>query len=428
MRRVLVVAIMTSAALAVPGRPGESATAEHPWTAEGNQTNSYFGGSVSTAGDVDGDGFDDVIVGAVYYDHGETDEGAAFVYRGSPRGPGTKPAWTAEGNQPSGQFGLSVSTAGDVNADGYGDVVIGGVGAFLYEGSPDGLSQSPDWTSTAGTGKADTAGDVNGDGFDDVIVGVGAGLVYEGSPDGLHEVPDWSGSKGTATEVSSAGDVNADGYDDVIIGDPFYPSARKTGRAYLYLGSANGLSATPDWIGFDTSSQTIETDYGYSVDGAGDVNADGYDDVIVGEPLFGGVCGGEDDGRLLVYSGSPQGLSTTPDWTLEGCGKAIGWSFQAAGDVNADGFADVLMGTPWSENNCCYNYFGQAWLYLGTSNGLVGSSWTRWGRHEDSAFASSVAGAGDVNGDGYADLMIGVPNYDGGEGSEGGVVVYQGRP
>jgi hypothetical protein len=403
-------------------------TAWHPWSAEGNQASASFGTSVSTAGDVDGDGFDDVVVGADQYDNGETDEGAAFLFQGSRRGLRNKSAWAADGDQPSGLFGLSVSTAGDVNGDGYADVVIGGVGAFLYEGSPDGLSGSPDWTSTAGTGRADTAGDVNGDGFDDVILGVGAGLVYEGSPDGLHDDPDWTGSQGTATVVSSAGDVNGDGYDDVIIGDPFYPSAEWTGRAYLYLGSADGLSSTPDWIGRDTSSDRYETNYGFSVDGAGDVNGDGYDDVVVGEPLWAGVCA-EDDGRLLAYFGSPDGLSTTPDWTEEGCSIAIGWSFQAAGDVNADGFADVLMGTPWSIEYCCYNYVGQAWLYLGGgSTGLVASSWTRTGRQEDSYFAVSVAGAGDVNGDGYTDLMIGEPFYDGGERSEGRAIVYPGRP
>jgi FG-GAP repeat/FG-GAP-like repeat len=459
MRRVLMVAVMASTAFALPGRPAEAATftrfalprgslplpgtaaagaghidsatqqppATRPsWWAEGNQETSNFGTSVSTAGDVDGDGFDEVIVGADLFDHGETDEGAAFLYRGSPRGPGHKPNWAADGNLPSGLFGLSVSKAGDVNGDGYADVVIGGVGAFVYEGSPDGLSDSPDWTSTAGTGKADTAGDVNGDGFDDVIFGVGAGLVYEGSPVGLHEVPDWSGSRGTATEVSSAGDVNADGYDDVIIGDPYFPSAKWTGRAYLYLGSADGLSSTPDWIGFDTSSQTYETNYGFSVDGAGDVNGDGYDDVVVGEPLWAGDCS-EGDGRLLAYFGSPDGLSTTPGWTAEGCDTAIGWSFQAAGDVNADGFADVLMGTPWSLEYCCYNYVGQAWLYLGSSTGLVASSWTQIGGQADSYFAGSVAGAGDVNGDGYADLMIGAPLHSGGLRNEGGAVIYPGR-
>jgi hypothetical protein len=437
MRRVLIVVVVTSAALGLPGRAAETATFDsatqqplssfRPWSAEGNQAAANFGTSVSTAGDIDGDGFDEVIVGADDYDNGETDEGAAFLYRGSPRGPGQRPAWAADGNQPSGQFGLSVSTAGDVNGDGYADVVVGGVGASLYEGSPDGLSDRPDWTSTAGTGKADTAGDVNGDGFDDVILGVDAGLVYEGSPDGLHVVPDWSGSHGTATVVSSAGDVNADGYDDVIIGDPFFPSAKWTGRAYLFLGSADGLSSTPDWIGFDTSSATYETNYGYSVDGAGDLNGDGYDDVIIGEPLWAGPCS-EGDRRLLAYFGSPDGLSTTPGWTEEGCSIAIGWSFQAAGDVNADGFADALMGTPWSLEYCCYNYVGQAWLYLGTSTGLVESSWTRIGGQEDSYYASSVAGAGDVNGDGYADLMIGAPYHDAGQADEGVAVVYPGRP
>ena len=94
------------------------------WMAEGNQASARFGVSVGTAGDVNNDGIADVIVGASYYDHGEADEGAAFVYHGSGTGLSTNYSWTAEGDQVSAYFGYSVGTAGDVNNDGYDDVIV----------------------------------------------------------------------------------------------------------------------------------------------------------------------------------------------------------------------------------------------------------------------------------------------------------------
>ncbi len=100
------------------------------WTAESNQANAEFGYSVASAGDVNGDGFSDVIVGAPLFDNGETDEGRAFVYHGSASGLSTTPNWTAESNQALAWFGSSVASAGDVNGDGFSDVIVG---AYLFD-------------------------------------------------------------------------------------------------------------------------------------------------------------------------------------------------------------------------------------------------------------------------------------------------------
>src|SRR5262249_1666350 len=97
------------------------------WTAESDQAAAAFGYSVSTAGDVNGDGYSDVIVGAFLFDNGQVDEGRAYVYHGSASGLASSPAWTAEGDQSSALFGWPVSTAGDVNGDGYSDVIVGAV-------------------------------------------------------------------------------------------------------------------------------------------------------------------------------------------------------------------------------------------------------------------------------------------------------------
>src|SRR5439155_1575037 len=95
------------------------------WAADGNQNYAEFGVSVSTAGDVNGDGFDDVVVGALFWGDDQVGEGAAFVYQGSASGLSTIPSWMADGDQSTAYFGSSVGGAGDVNGDGYDDVVVG---------------------------------------------------------------------------------------------------------------------------------------------------------------------------------------------------------------------------------------------------------------------------------------------------------------
>ena len=95
------------------------------WVKDGGQAEAQFGLAVSTAGDVNGDGYADVIIGAPYFDNGQDDEGGAWVYHGSNSGLANLAARRYEGNQPDAYLGLAVSTAGDVNGDGYSDVIVG---------------------------------------------------------------------------------------------------------------------------------------------------------------------------------------------------------------------------------------------------------------------------------------------------------------
>ena len=172
------------------------------WTQFG-QSASFYGASVSGVGDVNGDGYDDVAVGANFYDHGQTDEGGAWLYLGSPAGPDTAADWHVEGNQNGAQLGFAVAGAGDVNHDGFADLLIGSPGvnrAQLYLGSAAGPALSASWVSIACCSYGNAvagAGDVNGDGFDDVIIGgvnggtavEGIAQVFHGSATGLSTTP-----------------------------------------------------------------------------------------------------------------------------------------------------------------------------------------------------------------------------------------------
>jgi len=424
------------------------------WEAEGNQEGALFGISVSTAGDVNGDGYADVIIGIVGYSNGQSGEGAAAVYHGSASGLSPVHSWLVEGNQQYIQFGTSVSTAGDVNGDGYDDVIIGAPcysnpencegGAAVYHGSASGLSLVPNWLVESNQASArfgtlvDTAGDVNGDGYSDVIVGAhlftngqnreGAVTVYFGSATGLSLLPDW-GDEGDQEDakfgfsVGTAGDVNDDGYDDVIIGAPRYTNGQTwEGAAVVYHGSASGLLPFPNW-GDEGDREGAE--FGHSVGTAGDVNGDGYDDVIVGAPYW--YNGQEDEGGAALYYGSASGLSSNPNWVVESNmpGAEFGISVSTAGDVNGDSYEDVIVGAHYYTNGQADE--GGAVVYHGSTTGLSFiPSWLVESNQEGAGFGWSVDTAGDVNGDGYADVIVGAPFYSNPETHEGAVAVYHG--
>jgi len=339
---------------------------------------------------VNGDGYSDVIVGAPYYTNGETDEGRAYVYNGSATGLAATADWTAESDLGGASFGYSVGTAGDVNGDGYSDVIVGARyydnghadegAAYVYHGSAAGLSTTADWIAESNQAFAyfgtsvGTAGDVNGDGYSDVIVGAprydnghadeGAAYVYHGSVSGLSSTAAWTvesdlNNARFGHSVGTAGDVNGDGYSDVIVGAPRYDNPQfDEGRAYVYHGSATGLSTTADWT---AESDQVSAYFGYSVGTAGDVNGDGYSDVIVGAYEYTNVQ--TDEGRAYVYHGSAAGLSTTADWIAESDqgGALFGWSVGTAGDVNGDGYSDVIVGARYYDTGETNE--GRAYVY-----------------------------------------------------------------
>ncbi len=424
------------------------------WTAESNQAGAYFGWSVATAGDVNGDGYSDVIVSALYYDNGQTNEGRVYVYHGSASGLSITANWTAESNQANSDFGVSVSTAGDVNGDGFSDVIVGADAydngqtdegrAFVYYGSAGGLAASAGWTAESNQAGASfgasvgTAGDVDGDGYADVIIGApyydntladeGRVYVYSGSASGLGGTPLRTIDGGQASayfgcSVSTAGDVNGDGYADVIVGAYGYDNGETDeGRAYVYFGSSKGTAATAAWT---AESNQAGANFGWSVATAGDVNGDGYADVIVSAPTYDN--GQTDEGRVYVYYGSSSGPSAVASWTAESdqVGAKFGYAVFTAGDVNGDGFADVVVGAPFYDNGETDE--GRAFVYYGSASTLsAAANWTAESNQANARFGYSVASAGDVNGDGYADVIVGAQRFDNGQTEEGAAFVYHG--
>jgi FG-GAP-like repeat/FG-GAP repeat len=327
-----VAAILTS-----PGSPGTS-----------------FGIAVASVGDVNSDGYADVIVGA----SGSTNpNGAAYLYLGGATGLSSSPTTSLPAPDSNGRFGASVASAGDINGDGYDDVIIGGAGfnqnigrAYLYLGGAAGLSSSPTTTLTGPDGPGGffgvsvaSAGDVNGDGYADLIIGgdgvssnTGRAYLYLGGAAGVSSssspTTTLTGPDGASgffgASVAGAGDVNGDGYADVVVGA--YATGNGTGRAYLYLGTTGGLSAISNAM--LTGPDGASGRFGSSVAGAGDVNRDGYADVIIGA-----YATGNGTGRAYLFGGRGTGLSSSPTTTFTGPGGAggdFGSSVASVGNVN----------------------------------------------------------------------------------------------
>jgi hypothetical protein len=429
--------------------PDPASAAE--WMVSVTEWRSRYGMDVETAGDVNNDGYDDVIVGAQSFP-GTTGQGKAFVYHGSSTGLSTTAAWSVEGIQATSGLGRSASTAGDVNGDGFDDVIVsehlydGGLGdeegrALVYLGSGTGLETSvhrvlrdPQAGAHFGYGVS-TAGDVNNDGYDDVIVAArrytggenveGKAYVYHGSSSGLIGTPAWTfepNHAGAALRaVGTAGDINGDGFDDVVCGAHLYDGVdMNEGRVWVFLGSAGGLSTSPTVL----SIGGLESQFGYDVETAGDVNNDGYDEIVIAAVSY--TNGERAEGAAFLFLGSDTGVSTTPDWTFEtGQTQAVVTLAGTAGDVNNDGFDDVIVGAERYRKTRLHE--GGAWLFLGSDAGLSTTpSWSEFGWQIDARFGWVGGTAGDVNGDGFADVTVGANAYDNGGFDEGAAYVFHG--
>jgi len=254
-------------------------------------------------------------------------------------------------------------------------------------------------------------GDVNGDGIPDFVAGApaynswsGEAVVYSGS-DGtvLFRVYGSGANDQFGGAVAGAGDVNGDGIPDVIVGSTYMSAGDTTGNAVLFSGADGSVLRT--LFGTANANSTVSP-----VAGIGDVNGDGYDDVIVGEPFFGNL-----QGRVRVYSGFDGSILYE---RVGAMAERLGLSVAAAGDVDNDGTPDFVIGTE------DIAFPGSAYVYSGADGHLL-HHFSR--AITQDGFGQSVAGVGDVDGDGDADIGVGSPQDSTNATWAGAAFVYSGR-
>jgi hypothetical protein len=398
-------------------RPADAPQAQVLTLASPNEENGRFGVSVAGAGDVNGDGFADLIVGA-FLEGALPGAGRAYLYSGKD---GTLLFELVSPNEEqAGWFGYSVAGAGDVDQDGFADAIVGanledtypnaddGGRAYVFSGQDAGLLLelvSPNSQARLGRFGQSVAGvgDLNQDGVADLLVGAPSEET-DTSPTSAGRVYAFSGRDGALLltlvspneesvgffghAVASPGDVDADGVADLLVGafneDPGN-SPSDAGRAYVFSGGSGSLLyelASPN--------EQARGQFGYSVAGAGDLDADGAPDLIVGTET-------EVPDRAYVFSGWNGSLLfqlTSPD-----PGFGFGRSVDGPGDVTQDEVPDVMIGD-WDDR--------RAYIFSGQDGSLqqeLQSPNLGWG-----SFGWSVAGAGDVDRDNMPDVIAGDPD------------------
>ena len=399
-------------------------------------SDNQLGKSVSSAGDINGDGIDDFILGAPGQGYGYRRDrsfpGEAYVFFGQSEFPTNfdinsldgNNGFTLRGVDAEDVTGFSVSDGGDINGDGIADLIIG----------------------------APEAGGQETNNFGTVLGGLqGASYVVFGSDNGFEsslELASLDGSNGfivsgidvgdrLGRSVSSVGDFNGDGFDDLILGAPnlSFQAAEEEGNSYLIFGRED-FSAGVDLTtldgnnGFIISGINAKDNSGYSVSGGGDINGDGFTDLIIGAPranlvendsyynttegvsyvVFGGTDVGVEGSFDLSNLDGSNGFAINGSDTNSSFPEQSGFSVSNAGDINGDGFDDVIIGASYAGSNGrntneTYVVFGRAEgfdssLDLSTLDGSNGFK-------VENISGYSVSGAGDINGDGLDDIILG---------------------
>lgn len=445
------------------------------------------GWAVSGGGDVDGDGLDDLLVTSIVADAGA---GRAWVVLGKADGTAVDlgdvdagvGGFAIAGELAGDEVGTAAAIVDDVNADGLADVLLGaplagaagraylvhgkadgttvdladvalGMGGFVLDGGGAGEDAG---SSVAG------AGDVNGDGLGDLLVGApeggpvpAGGRTYvvlgklDELPVSLAQV--FMGVGGFAIQgagfddesgssVAGAGDVNADGLDDVLVGGRWVNAGglSNSGRCYVVFGKTNTNLVTVSTLGaggFYVDGQTDSDEACTAVAGLGDVNGDGRSDLVVGAPYADDgvvlqgrayVVMGKTDSAAVLLTNVAAGMG---GYAIDGeaAGDFLGQAAAGPGDVDGDGYADVVLGAP--NVDAPGPFAGRGYVAFGKQSGavqLLADLTTRLGGYRLVAEATqdqagwSTARAGDVNGDGFADTVISANRFNGPAGPDAG--------
>ena len=374
-----------------------------------------FGTGANADGDYNADGYSDLIYGEPGADN---DTGKVHLHYGSVDGYAAIPDLTLFGLHEGARFGSSLAMVGDADGNGYDDILVGApnqnndtgntTGAvLLYSGFVTGMTSIPTWVESGNTidglfgANVEAAGDVNADGYSDLMV---SEMGWVGSDQGLGRVHIYLGNTTLQTEsttitghavnlilgyaILGVGDSNGDGFDDIVIGsskDQTAVSGR--GSAQIHLGSVTGISSTANqtW-----SVMTQWTLFGNSLSALGDINDDGYDDLAISEISA-------DPALLWIFHGGPNGYPTNPTTQIE-ISNGWGWNIQAAGDINDDGISDFLIG----------NVQGEIELVPGTNTSeLVDTTADFYTRNEgvNSQLGRILSAGGDADRDGTHEFI-----------------------
>jgi hypothetical protein len=422
----------------------------------GSDAGHAAGGSVAIVPDVNGDGFDEVLVGA----YGVDSVGAAYLVLG----PVTADLSTADadlvilGTESGGALGLSVDGAGDVDGDGAGDFIISahainGAGeVYLFLGVSGGSLSPSDADATFSSSTSNHAwgysiagaGDLDADGFDDIAIGTWessfaeeAAFIYKGPVTGaLGEDDAWvrvvgeiaGSSPSSNPAVAPAGDLDGDGAADLAYGAHYQSTDGVKGAAYVVSSPSSGTLDLGDATAI-IRGQKSSGQFGLNVAGAGDLDGDGYDDLLVGTATDG--PGGE--GAVYVFAGPVTGTLLAG---IDEVGRVIGsFSSDYAGrgicggaDHDGDGIDDFMVGAAYADP--VGSNSGQAWLVTDTVSGTMYLDDIAHavfdGPNEGDYLGWDLACSGDTDGDGSPDVLISMTGDDTGGESAGAAVLFAG--